>query len=351
MNTKSKIFTPKTYLNDVLYDDLPPVRTSKTKIKKEDFIIPKYNDYESIVTTNYSIAQLKTICKHYHQKQIGNKNELMKRVYNYLKYSYYAIIIQTKFRQHLIKYYIDAHGPALLNKKMSVNDMDFLTLDSITTIPHYQFFSYTDNDNFTYSFDICSLYNLYSSNKNTNITNPYNRKPFPKNMLKQLRTLIRLCRVLNYPVNIDLDTEQQTLELTQEQRIEMRVTAVFQKIDELGNYTDPNWYLALNRRQLMIYLRELFDIWSYRAQLSREVKERICPPNGSPFSQSQLSHVHYQNEIQIKEFLIGIIETMVTSGVDTSDRSLGAYYCLAALTLVNQDAAQALPWLYQSVVH
>ena len=32
-------------------------------------------------------------------------------------------------------------------------------------------------------------------------------------------------------------------------------------------------------------------------------------------------------------------------------RSLGAYYVLAGLTLVNNEAAEAMPWLYHSVVH
>lgn len=349
MNTKSPIFSPKTYLNQVLYDNLPPVRKARHKISDEDFNIPDYHEYENILETNYNVSQLKKMCKYYEQKQSGNKNELMKRMYNFLKFSNYAIVVQKNYRKHLVQKYIRAHGPALMKKSMCVNDMDFLTLDSVSTIPHYQFFSYTDKDNFTYCFDICSLYNLYNTNKDETI-NPYNRNPFPKDMLKQLRTLIRLCRVLHYPVKIDLD-EEDTTTLTHQQKVEMKVNNVFQKIDELGNYSDANWYMSLNKNQLMRYLRELFDIWSYRAQLTRDIKERICPPNGAPFHQTRLARIHQESELHVKEFVLSIIEKMVTSGIDESDRNLGAYYCLAALTLVNQDAAQALPWLYQSVVH
>ena len=41
---------------------------------------------------------------------------------------------------------------------------------------------------------------------------------------------------------------------------------------------------------------------------------------------------------------------MVKSGINHDSRALGAYYVLACLTLVNEDAATAMPWLYQSVV-
>jgi hypothetical protein len=43
------------------------------------------------------------------------------------------------------------------------------------------------------------------------------------------------------------------------------------------------------------------------------------------------------------------METMVNTGIDKDSRSLGAYYVLGALTLVNEEAANALPWLYQSM--
>jgi len=43
------------------------------------------------------------------------------------------------------------------------------------------------------------------------------------------------------------------------------------------------------------------------------------------------------------------LEKFVNSGVDADNRTLGAYYVLGALTLVNEDAATSLPWLFQSL--
>jgi hypothetical protein len=95
-------------------------------------------------------------------------------------------------------------------------------------------------------------------------------------------------------------------------------------------------------------MRELVDIWTYRAQLSVEVKCAICPPLGDPFR-----NINYyeQNLDNIKSSTLNILEKFVNLGVDKDSKALGAYYVLGALTLVNDDAAHALPWLYQSVSH
>ena len=49
--------------------------------------------------------------------------------------------------------------------------------------------------------------------------------------------------------------------------------------------------------------------------------------------------------------LLKIMECMVTHGQNESQRHLGAFYVLSALTLVNENASNSLPWLYQSVMH
>jgi len=345
---KNEIFSPKTYLNKKLYENLPPLRKSRHKVSSDVFEIPEFSEYDTILAYNYNVSQLKKICKYYNQKCSGNKNELMKRVYNYLRYSSYAIKIQTVFKRHLVSRYIKAHGPALLNKKECVNETDFLTLSPLTDIPHHQFYSYTDKDNFTYGFDICSLYNLYLANKK-NITNPYNRNSFPKDTIKSVRTLIRLTRVMGYPIVIELKDE--TEDMSDEQKLQMEINGVFHKIDELGNYSDSSWFHNLNKPQLIRYIRELYDIWSYRAQLTIHSKIKICPPQGNPFLTNRLSHLQQKSDYEIKSIVIEIINRLVTRGVDHASKNLGAFYSLAALTLVNPDAAQALPWLYQSVVH
>ena len=49
--------------------------------------------------------------------------------------------------------------------------------------------------------------------------------------------------------------------------------------------------------------------------------------------------------------LVEIMERLVNSGIDKDSKCLGAYFILGAITLVNNDAATSLPWLYQAVCY
>jgi len=51
----------------------------------------------------------------------------------------------------------------------------------------------------------------------------------------------------------------------------------------------------------------------------------------------------------IKLFVLDLIEPFVRNGINRDSKYLGSNYVLCALTLVSPAAAEALPWLYQSV--
>jgi hypothetical protein len=53
----------------------------------------------------------------------------------------------------------------------------------------------------------------------------------------------------------------------------------------------------------------------------------------------------------MRKKIIEVIEKIVTSGTDRDNKSLGCYYVLGALTIVNTNAAIALPWLFQTFVY
>ena len=55
-----------------------------------------------------------------------------------------------------------------------------------------------------------------------------------------------------------------------------------------------------------------------------------------------------QNMSNVKKVILEVLEKLVNSGVDRDSKALGAYYVLGSLTLVNDNAATSLPWLFQS---
>ena len=347
INTKSKSkntdYTEeyKHLINNTLFSK------SKKKISPDDFTVPEYHEYGWLSTFNYNLKQLKEICRKYKVPASGCKDILLSRLFCYLFLSTKAITIQKHVRGLILRRLNRLKGDGYLKRSCCVNETDFYTLDDLREISSSQFFSFTDTDKKVYGFDIISLYNLILKDGN-NTKNPYNRQPIPKDTIHNIRNVVRISRILK--VNIDIKIRNENVH-TPAQRVQMRIIALFQNIDSLGNYSQSQWFSTLNRSLLIRYLRELSDIWMYRAQLTHEVKIQICPPNGDPFRNANLNNVHGMAFADLQRFCLTTMENLVNSGSSNQWKSLGAYYVLAALTLVNQNAATTLPWLYESVVH
>lgn len=312
--------------------------------------IPNYKESYYLIRYNYNINQLKLIAKTYKLKMTGNKKELISRIYAFLLLSNSVVKIQKIIRGCLQRKYIKYHGPALKNKLLCTNNFDFLSMEELTEIPKEQFFSFKDCDGFIYGFDILSLHNLIYK-CNGAVKNPFNQQPIESKVIENFRTLLRISRVLK--IKICTEISDITKEVSDKKSVELRALTLFQNIDALGNYSDAQWFLTLNRNQLIKFTRELVDIWSYRAPLTNDVKREICPPIGNPFA--RMTNYNLFNTLEnlddVRKIILDILEKLVTTGIDKDSKCLGAYYVLGAITLVNNDAATSLPWLYQAVCY
>ena len=334
-------------------------KKSYVKISDSDFVIPIFVFYNDILKYNYNVSQLRAIAKHYKLSTSGNKDYLKKRLFNFLYYSYNIIIVQKYVRYFLTKKYIKVHGPAFYNRSLCSNDVDFCTLDNLSTICYNQFISFKDNNSHIYGFDIKSLYNLFiksdnakknnNSNSNTsNVLNPFTNIFFSHNILEQLLEYIRLTKLLKLELDLNYD---ELIIVSLNKQLEMKILTLFQRIDSLGNYTNIKWFMELDKYGLIHFIRELADIWNYRANLTLETKRAIVPPSGNPFHSDHINihNLPQYNFIQIKKYSIQIIDLMINKGINETSCVLGSYYVLCALTMVSSDAADSLPWLYEAV--
>ena len=334
-------------------------KKSYVKISDSDFIIPQFIDYSNILKYNYNVSQLRSIAKHYKLSTSGNKDYLKKRLFNFLYYSYNIIIVQKYVRYFLTKKYIKCHGPAFYNRSLCSNDVDFCTLDNLNAIRYNQFISFTDNNSHIYGFDIKSLYNLFiksdnakkNSNSNSNLSNvlnPFTNVFFSHSILEQLLEYIRLTKLLELELDLNYD---ELIIVSLNKQLEMKILTLFQRIDSLGNYTNIKWFMELDKYGLIHFIRELADIWNYRANLTQETKRAIVPPSGNPFHSDHINinNLPQYNFIQIKKYSIQIIDLMINKGINETSCVLGSYYVLCALTMVSSDAADSLPWLYEAV--
>ena len=104
----------------------------------------------------------------------------------------------------------------------------------------------------------------------------------------------------------------------------------------------------MNSNQTIKMFRELIDIWDYRAQIKNDTKRAICPPHGILMNHNLNIIFNEQNLLKLRKYMLDIMERLVNSGIDNDSKTLGAYYVLGALTIVSENAATALPWLFQS---
>ena len=77
--------------------------------------------------------------------------------------------------------------------------------------------------------------------------------------------------------------ENEVETLSDSTQLSIRITTLFQKMDELGNYTNSDWFTNLNRVQIIRFVRELFDIWNHRLGIDNITKRMVVQPNGTPF--------------------------------------------------------------------
>ena len=347
-NSNKKLTTK----NSLTKNSLTKNSLTKNSLTKKSsdalFVMPTKENYTTVFISNkYTIKQLKEITVHYKIKLMGAsvKNEIIEKIYDYFKLYDKAALIQKIWRKYLFKRYNCLRGPARFKRTICVNETDFFTMDSLSEIPYNQFFSFLDKDNTIYGFDIMSIYNLLKNGDT--IKNPYNRNPFPSTVKKNLMTLDRLSHLFKEPMNLDIHEGEEKNAIIS---VENRIITLFHEMEHLGNYTSHQWLLSLTHPDLMRFIYEINDIWNYRADLSELVKREICPDHRTLFTRMYLFNLRLATLTALREIAADIIGRLVRDGINQNSRCLGANFVLCALTLVNPDAAEALPWLYHSVM-
>ena len=343
------------------------------------------------------IPELKHIAKQNKLHISGTKTVLIQRIGDYYNRCIIIIKIQKVIRGHFVRLSFKLRGAGFKDRTKCVNTTDFLTMEPLDEIPHSQFFSYTDDKDFIYGFDLNSLISLYK-NKGK-ILNPYNRERIKTQTIVNMIRLYTIVRFTYTSIEPEPEPEQvqsgpslqavqavqavqamqaaqaaappmpqnqyaqssaivisdyvnrmtdEQLDEIRVQPVNTRIIAVFMDIDQLGHYTNAEWFQNLDKQQYYNFFREIYNIWRFRAQLSNITKYRICRHDPTRV----FTNLIY-DEITIdalREGCLQIIENMVYPGVDNDHRNLGAFHILTALTVVSIPARTTMPWLYESIM-
>ena len=298
----------------------------------------------------FKVNTLKEIAKQNKIPITGTKKILIERLENYFKQSILCEKIQRVFRGYLIRKSMILRGPAIKNRSICVNDSDFITLEPLCEIPTIYFFSYKI-DQHIYG---CSIFSLeeYIRKNGVNLQ-PYNRSPFPDDVLSDFHLLWTIMGIFyDIPEDIihtDREPREQIIEklrIIRNKPIENRIQEVFIEMDQLGNYTNSQWFSTLSAEQYCLFYRQLFNIWT---RLPLDIREKIYII-GHPFVGHQRENGSLRDILYIKEACTFVIENFIYGGIDIEYRKIGTLHVLSALTVVSINARNSMYWLYESLV-
>jgi hypothetical protein len=346
-----------------------------------------YNEYfnNKSVLLKFKQPELKQLAKYYRLPISGTKSLLFERLTGFFSRCSLCIKIQKVFRGYIVRKCFKDKGDGFKNISNCVNENDFYLLEPLKEIPVEYFFTFSCGK-FVYGCNIISLIQLIKNSKGC-VKNPYNRENIGLDIIKTILNVYGKIRIIfglpsDAPVinNHSLLQTQGSIQenqrvrglitrphlnvastgLIDERRIKMReiqskplsirIQEVFMEMDQLGNYTHPGWFSSLDRREYIRLFRVLFDIWTFRGQLSNQMKINICII-GDPFEEirRQGLNMHDMPIDVIQDLCLKVIEYMVYGGIDDEYKKIGALHVLTCLTGVSMGARTSLPWLYESL--
>jgi hypothetical protein len=257
------------------------------------------------------------------------------------------IKIQKYHRRYVIRQFNRLHGPAIVRRSLCKNTEDFITYEQIKYIHPNEFYSFKDTtDGHIYGFRIKSLIEyikcneMYAGSKK-NMINPYNNMPIPDNRIEHIKKVYEL--LLKYGI-IHPSVPPK---MTKEQQMTDFAIRIFNRIDNLGNYTDVNWFLDLNINQLKVLYREAEDIWNYRAlHLTPEIKKKHIP-NNDAFKIKPHRVNAMINKLKVQNIILEQFYKFITEGETAEECKTGALWMLMAMVKVSSAQAESMGWLIQ----
>ena len=368
------------------------IKNSFVKIKKKHKphigISLFFNEYitKNIVLKKYKLNELKQIAKSNKLHISGTKTIIIERIQSFFNKCIKCVKIQKLYRGFIVRQSFKLRGEECKNRELCINTSDFYSMEPLNEIPIEYLFTFKSNDN-KIIFG-CNIFSFLQFIQNkTDIKNPYNREYINIDIIQRFLKLYNLVKILfvipedtpeintksimmiqnnqnNYNRNINRPALQNDLVVSNEiimdrrnklinmrtKPLLLRIQELFIEIDQLGNYTNYQWFVNLERRDYIRLYRTLYDIWTYRGHLSIDMKSKICIFE-DPFHEMQRERLYFHDaSIDIlRELCLKAFENMVYCGIDNEYRKIGTLHALSALTVVSINARNEMMWLYESL--
>jgi hypothetical protein len=228
-------------------------------------------------------------------------------------------------------------SPAFFMRSLCHNDSELATFEPLETISRKYFFAIRDNSRI-WGFDIRTLLIQYENEGK--LENPYTKEACFVSTIEQFRKHVENLRRWKIP------THFQTVDnLTPKQSWNLRVLDMCLRLDMLGYRISTQWFTNMDiTRQRNLYAT-LYSIWNDR--ISEGLQNTIVPHSSTLFKDPPNSILLKTDMDSIRRTNIHIIERLISSASEQSDRTLGAMYSVMALAHVSHKCREAYPWLLE----
>jgi len=258
-----------------------------------------------------------------------------------------AVRIALWWKQIFPLHKFNKQGPAINNRSVAENETEVYSMDSVNEIPSLYFFSFADANKHIWAFDIRSLSHLMAAGRPLN--NPYTRESIDELTTQKIRDRVSWLRTRKYPL-LYIQGES----LTPEQHWNQRVLDVFMKMESLGYLSASSWFEQLSLRENRFFYKFLFELWTFRLGLTAQEKEGIVPRHSKSdtklFKQTPEMLFTRNHDLHWwKKTNLNAMNTLLTRSTDKTKQALGALYILMALVQVSDEAAEAYPWISETV--
>lgn len=230
---------------------------------------------------------------------------------------------------------------AFFSRDLCHNDTELASLEPLTTVPRDYFFVIKDSDKF-WGYDIRTLLVQYENSGK--LENMYTTQLCSPEVLESFRLRIDGLRRWKKPLVFE-----SAMNLSVKQSWNLRVLDACLRLDMLGYRISTQWFSELNISEHRILYNTLASMWNQDLNLSEDQRRRIVPEHANPanklfrWSPEKINMKHDMDSIRRTN--LNIIERLITSASQQSDKTLGAMYTVMGLCRVSYRCRNAYPWL------
>jgi len=230
--------------------------------------------------------------------------------------------------------------PAFFVRSLCHNDTELASFGPLDAVPRDYFFVLKDASRL-WGFDIRTLVVQYEADGK--LENPYTKETCSSKMLESFRIRVDSLRRWKKSIHYEEITG-----LTKTQSWNLRVLDICLRLDMLGYRIATHWFSDLdiiNQKRLYVALH---SIW-LSPTINDAMRNTIVPgfsKNDTSLFKWTPDTIFLKTELDsVRRTNINVIERLISSATQQSDKTLGAMYSVMALCQVSYRCRQAYPWL------